>query len=265
MCIGLANFRRTSFSPWAPGSAASVGTSGICSLAPVSRRPTGEPAFARRFLKDRLERSAHLVRRRAWREPAHDPDPPIPGLCPPGAVGLKAQVVGERYRDIGRFAGLHRAIEALRRHANDHRLHAVDLDDLPEDLGALAEATPPVAEGDDRDGRRRGPIVVGGQRAPENGGHAERGVIVAGDELRRCVDLRRAVDEDVDLRERGERKDVRQRRMLGTQALENEERERRARESAGRRVGESVVLARTGHPAPRAFRQSARARARRDS
>ena len=78
-------------------------------------------------------------------------------------------------------------------------------------------------------------------------------MVVARHELRRPVDFRLAVDRDVDLRERREGKNIREGRGLGAQAFEDEEGERRAGKPARRRIGESVVLAATRHPAARAL------------
>ena len=57
-------------------------------------------------------------------------------------------------------------------------------------------------------------------------------MVVARDQLRRRGDLRLTVDEDVDLRERREGEDVRQRRALRAETVEGEQGERRAAESA---------------------------------
>ena len=66
----------------------------------VACRPAGDPALARRLLECRLERGCRLRRRRAGREPAHDPNPPVEGCARPLAVRLKAQIVRERHRDV---------------------------------------------------------------------------------------------------------------------------------------------------------------------
>ncbi len=165
----------------------------------LTRRPSREPSFAGGVLEDRLERRANLRRRCPWGEAAHDAQPPIPGLCPRGAVGLKAQVMSEWNRHVRRFAGLHRPVEALRRHADDGHRDPVHLDGLPEDIGVATEAALPVAEGNDGHRFRRGPVVFERDRAPEKGWHTQTVVIAPRDQLGRRTRLGFTIHHDVDL------------------------------------------------------------------
>ena len=179
-----------------------------------SRTPR-EPPLARRVLKDWLERRADVRRRRSRCQPPHDAEPPIPGLCSRRPIGLEAQVMGEWHRHVRRFTGLHRYRRTPRCHANDgHGDPVRDVDRPAQDIGVATEAAFPVAERNYGHRFCRGSVILGRERPPEKGRHAEPAVVTAGNELRRLTGLRLAVDEDVDLRERREGEDVRQRRPV---------------------------------------------------
>src|SRR5262249_54074692 len=76
------------------------------------------------------------------------------------------------------------ALEALRHHADDGELLAVDTDRAADDAAIAAEALLPLAVAEDADQlRARRPILVGQKAAADERSRAEHGEVVAGDDL----------------------------------------------------------------------------------